>query len=65
MKSSKMKMCRLLQEVHRACYVKFSGATVTYTDGNPSTNKTGSQYIDGPPVNNNQIIDGPNLRVYQ
>ncbi len=21
-------ICRLLQEVHRACYVKFSGATV-------------------------------------
>ena len=28
MKSSKMKVCCLLQEVHRACYVKFSGATV-------------------------------------
>ncbi len=28
MKSSKIKMCCLLQEVHRACYVKFSGATV-------------------------------------
>ncbi len=24
-----MKMCCQLQEVHRACYVKFSGATVT------------------------------------
>ncbi len=28
MRSSKIKMCCLLQEVHRACYVKFSGATV-------------------------------------
>ncbi len=28
MGSSKMKMCCLLQEVHRACYVKFIGATV-------------------------------------
>ena len=24
------KMCCLLQEVHRACYVKFSGTTVCY-----------------------------------
>ena len=30
MKISKMKMCCLLEEVHRAYYVKFSGATVVY-----------------------------------
>ncbi len=28
MKSFKEKMCCLIQEVHRACYVNFSGATV-------------------------------------
>ncbi len=25
-----------------------------FIDGNPSINQTGSQYIDGPTVNNNQ-----------
>ncbi len=33
MRISKMKMCYLLQEVHRACYIKFSGASVVYCMG--------------------------------
>ena len=34
-------------------HVKIKG-NQAFIDGKPSINKTGSQYIDGPPVNNNQ-----------